>query len=91
MGALRDAVEDALGAEDIGGRGIDGGGEVSIPFAVGSDAAEIILLDLHLLGDLGLLLGGWLGELLFDRELNSYLRILGTGNRKRLAELQRSF
>ena len=87
MLSLRDTVEDALGTEDVGGRSVDGGGEISIPFAVGGDAAEIILFNFHRLGDLSLLLWTWLGKFLFYCEMDFDLRIICAGDCERAAEL----
>ena len=73
---LGDSVEDALRSEDVRSGGIDWGCEVALPFAVGRDPAEVVLLDFDSFGDLRLLLGAGLREFLLDRELNFDLGIL---------------
>ncbi len=84
--ALRHAVKDALRAEDVGGGGIDGRGEVAVPFALGCDAIQVVLFHFDSFGDLSLLLGAGLGEFLLHAQRNFNLGILGPGDRELAAE-----
>ena len=69
MSAADLAVENALGAEDVGDFCVRRSGEFAGPLAGGSDAAQIILFYLLAFFDLFLLLGSGLGEFAFDAEL----------------------
>ena len=60
------AVEDALGAKDVGNLSFGGRGELSRPLALWRDPVQIVLLDLLTFCDLFLLLGGGFGELAFE-------------------------
>src|SRR5215467_12991007 len=79
---LRNAIENALRAEDIGRGGIDRGRKTPVPFALGCNPAEILLLDPQRLCDLGLLFRGRLSEFFLHRELNFDFWILGASNQE---------
>ena len=89
--ALGLTVENALRTVDVGCGGVGGSGEVPIPLAIGSDTAQIVLLDLHAFCDLRLLLGIRLGELFWNGEFHLNLRIIKVGYSERTREGQRSF
>src|SRR3979411_1472165 len=69
-------VENTLRAENVGDGRVGGRSELARPFALGSNAVQIVLLDLLSFLNLLLLFGGGLGEFSFHAKLDRNFRIL---------------